>query len=617
MALVLGGCLSEPDQSPRQEGGKTVNAASTAGTLHPLGAKRKSKAFLDSKRVSMIKPGAAVTAFPASLDYSSKFPAPGNQGSEGSCVGWAAGYGVKSFLETTEEGWNTSSALHRFSPSWIYNQINNGVDNGSYVEDAFTLIVNRGADAIAFFPYADGQYTTQPDFYSMSRTDRYHSDSWVVLAKTVADVKAALNAKLGVVITFAVYPDWDGLSSTNSIYDNTSGFSRGLHANAVIGYDDAKQAFKTLNSWGTGWGLSGYGWIAYSMLNDPNASIELFALTDAPNFKRWDPDYHPRTLADINGDGKKDLVGFGMDGVYAALSTGSAFGAPKLWRNEDFGTEQQWDLNTPRSVKDVNGDGKADVIGFGINDVWVSLSNGSSFGSLQRWSTSFQFNSGWDAGTTRLVADMNGDGKGDIVGFGHDGVYVALSSGSKFNAPVRWSTQFNDASGAHAAGNQLTAYDVNGDKKADVVYFGPKGTTVALSTGSGIGTGKIWTADFDTPHYGAQTNRILGDVNGDGKADVIGITFDNTYVAPFLRIRIQRQGPLVGQLRPERRVRLPVRQDGRRYLRRRKSRSRMHQIDRRSRGQVFRHGLWVGRRLAQEKLLGQHQRVVRALRTDS
>ena len=45
---------------------------------------------------------------------------------------------------------------------------------------------------------------------------------------------------------------------------------------------------------------------------------------------RWGAN-HPRTLGDVNGDGKADVIGFADDGVYVALSDGVAFSAPKRW----------------------------------------------------------------------------------------------------------------------------------------------------------------------------------------------------------------------------------------------------------------------------------------------
>ena len=47
------------------------------------------------------------------------------------------------------------------------------------------------------------------------------------------------------------------------MYDNDDGDSRGYHAVVIVGYDDQRSAFKIANSWGTEWGIGGYGWIDY------------------------------------------------------------------------------------------------------------------------------------------------------------------------------------------------------------------------------------------------------------------------------------------------------------------------------------------------------------------
>ncbi|OAD21552.1 PKD domain containing protein, partial [Candidatus Thiomargarita nelsonii] len=75
-------------------------------------------------------PGEAPT-LPPSIDLSSNFPIPGYQGSQGSCVGWATAYALKSFQERVEEGWSLNTTEHLFSPAFIYNQINRGEDKGS------------------------------------------------------------------------------------------------------------------------------------------------------------------------------------------------------------------------------------------------------------------------------------------------------------------------------------------------------------------------------------------------------------------------------------------------------------------------------------------------------
>ncbi|WP_343073625.1 M12 family metallopeptidase, partial [Pyxidicoccus fallax] len=48
----------------------------------------------------------------------------------------------------------------------------------------------------------------------------------------------------------------------------------------------------------------------------------------------WLVEKHPRTAADVNRDGRADIVGFANDGVYVALSTGTGFTAGQFWLGE-------------------------------------------------------------------------------------------------------------------------------------------------------------------------------------------------------------------------------------------------------------------------------------------
>ena len=48
------------------------------------------------------------------------------------------------------------------------------------------------------------------------------------------------------------------------IWKQPGGQSLGGHALVLVGYDDHKQAYKVLNSWGPKWASQGYGWISYA-----------------------------------------------------------------------------------------------------------------------------------------------------------------------------------------------------------------------------------------------------------------------------------------------------------------------------------------------------------------
>jgi hypothetical protein len=156
-------------------------------------------------------------------------------------------------------------------------------------------------------------------------------------------------------------------------------------------------------------------------------------LSDFGTTQGWaDSRVAPRYVVDVNGDGLPDIVGFGPSGVMVALNTGIAFAPATSWI-ADFGTGAGWsNYNTyPRQLVDVNGDGLPDIVGFGPNGVMVALNTRASFVAAANWITAFTPNAGgWSSNTAfpRQIVDMNGDGVPDAVGFGPSGVMVGNSA---------------------------------------------------------------------------------------------------------------------------------------------------------------------------------------------
>jgi hypothetical protein len=83
-----------------------------------------------------------------------------------------------------------------------------------------------------------------------------------------------------------------------------------------------------------------------------------------------------------------------------------------------------------RFLTDTTGDGRADIVGFGNDGVWVSrtLADGT-YGTPGMVMASFGYNAGgWRVDQhPRFVADATGDGRADIIGFGNTGVWIVRS----------------------------------------------------------------------------------------------------------------------------------------------------------------------------------------------
>ena len=151
-------------------------------------------------------------------------------------------------------------------------------------------------------------------------------------------------------------------------------------------------------------------------------------LGDFDPAKGWDGSKHLRILGDLTGDHCADIIGFGDAGAYSATSHGDGTFAAPSFILAAMGYDDGWRIDRhPRFAADVTGDGTADLVGFGDDGVWTSVTGGSGANLVL---DGLCYNQGWRVPLhPRALADLNGDGRADIVGFGDAGVWIALSNG--------------------------------------------------------------------------------------------------------------------------------------------------------------------------------------------
>ncbi|OSZ56514.1 hypothetical protein OQI_32510 [Streptomyces pharetrae CZA14] len=201
----------------------------------------------------------------------------------------------------------------------------------------------------------------------------------------------------------------------------------------------------------------------------------------------WKADKHPRFLADTTGDGRLDIVGCHDDGVWVSLQDEDGGFAEPLYVLDDFGTDQGWASaeEHPRFLLKTTGDGATDIIGFGPHGVVVARGLGDgTFEPSKLVLNDFGTAQGWTAEKhLRLLADITGDGTPDIVGFGDEGVWVShnLGDGTFEQAQlVCRGFGYNDDAGAWRVGHHPRFLaDITGDGRVDIIGFGGPGVYVA------------------------------------------------------------------------------------------------------------------------------------------
>ncbi len=257
----------------------------------------------------------------------------------------------------------------------------------------------------------------------------------------------------------------------------------------------------------------------------------------------------PVATGDVNGDGYDDIVFFKHNGVYLSLSTGKTLLDPVLVLQE-FGSDPAaggWNpVNHPRMLGDVDGDGRADIIGFSCCSVEVSFSTGAGFTSRHTKVPDFSYLTGYQTQTMepRRIADIDGDGRSDIIGFNSNGVRIAVS---RITSSTRSTANFQSLGGwvsfrSIAGPNPESGWtddrrwprlvgDVTGDGLADIVGFGDGGPWIARGLGNGVFAASTQPFPGVFSGYPGRFPRTLADVNGDGRLDLVAFANDGVHVA--------------------------------------------------------------------------------------
>jgi C1A family cysteine protease len=201
-----------------------------------------------------------------------------DQGACGSCVAFGTTAAVEGTLRV-QRG-NPGLAVDLSEASLFYciaaSQGRN-CSTGWWPQDALTGYQNLGVPDESCFPYTAGNQACSQCADWASRATKITGSHPVASA---TDMKTWLSTRGPMSACLTVYDDF--FSYTSGVYHHVTGNVAGGHCVCFAGYDDALGCWICKNSWGTGWGDSGYFRIAYGECGIEGMVHAVDGIVDSP-----------------------------------------------------------------------------------------------------------------------------------------------------------------------------------------------------------------------------------------------------------------------------------------------------------------------------------------------